>query len=72
LPISRFYPVLVELALSFVAGSARLVLFGSAAAVRKPVGCGGLLRFAAFLPFPCNSKINDVAHPVAQRYSGKD
>jgi hypothetical protein len=67
LPISRFYPVLVELAVSFVVGSARLVLFGLAAAVNKPVGRGGLLRFAAFLPFPRDTKINDVAHPENQR-----
>jgi hypothetical protein len=67
LPISRFYSVLVELPLSFVAGSARLVLFGSAAAIRKPVGRGRLLRFAAFLPFPCIANINDVAHPTIQR-----
>jgi hypothetical protein len=67
LSISRFYPVLVELGLSFVAGSPCLVLFGSAAAVRKPVGCGGLLRFAAFLPFSRNAKVNDVGHSIIQR-----
>jgi hypothetical protein len=67
LPISRFYPVLVELAVSFVVGSARLVLFDSAAAMNKPVGRCGLLRFAAFLPFPRGTKIDNVAHSIARR-----
>jgi hypothetical protein len=67
LSISRFYPVLVELGLSFVVGSARLVLFGSAAAMRKPIGRGGLLRFAASLPFSRNAEINNVTHPTTRR-----
>jgi hypothetical protein len=62
LSISRFYPVLVELGLSFVVGSARLVLFGPTAAMDQPIGCGGLLRFPAFLPFSRDTKINNVTH----------
>jgi hypothetical protein len=62
LPISRFDPVLIEASLGFVVARPRFGSFGLGPAVGKPVGHGGLLGLAAFLPLPRGTEIDNITH----------
>jgi hypothetical protein len=53
---------LIETSLGFVADRPRFGSFGFGPAIGKPVGRGGLLGLAAFLPLPRGTEIDKVAH----------
>jgi hypothetical protein len=62
IPISRFDPVLIEVALVFVAPSPLKVSFRPGNSVREAGRSSRLLGLAPFGPLPFGAKVDDGAH----------